>query len=453
MAARIAQIRLSPYSSRPPKSTKKDRLNHTSSPTKVKPLRGSMYQAPRQHDCMAYPPAKPQQAGARQPNHISHNQENAVRQCAGGARDLPQTPRKSHRQDRQREANVMKTLPRQPKSRQPLHEMSSSHSVGEQRTSSIKHPTESEHLVDIIDDYLSKQANHSPNTPRPSSSGTMFVDFRADGQVEVSYRNGINKRLPTPLVPSKIPETSKPASPRQTVEIKQHSKRTKREERTETGMMPRSKRPSQPSRHDSVINPSANYSIDLSLPPPFPPPNRPLPPLPVQNPVKAQTRRSYPPQVHSTSRTVSTTKMHCFSPTLSTTTYHTARDEAEGVYTVIEPDGMTASYQSGGLTTSFTLDPAAYAQAARVKSQAESQKIHYLDIPVPTHRSTPNAPHASIHASPSYVPLKKMNKNKPLPPLPPACRSQEPNEARVEKKRHKVARFVKKVLQKIEGRR
>jgi len=408
-----------------------------------------MYQAPRQHDRMAYPPAKPQQAGARRPNHISHNQENAVRQCAGGARDLPQTPRKSHRQDRQREADVMKTLPRQPKSRQPLQEMSSNHSVGEQRASSIKHPTESEHLVDMIDDYLSKQANHSPNTPRPSSSDTMFVDFGTDGQVEVSYRNGINKKLPTPPVPSKIPGPSKPASPRQTVEIKQHSKRTKREECTETGMKPRSKRPSQSSRHDSVIDPSANYSIDLSLPPPFPPPNRPLLPLPMQNPINLQSRKSYPPHVRSTSHTVSTTKAHYSSPAPSTITHLTARDEAEGVYTVIEPDGMTASYHSGGLTTSFTVDPAAYAQAARTKSQGQSQKPQYLDAPVPPYHSSPNP---SVHASPPYVPLKKMDTNKLLPPLPPASRSQLPGEARKEKKRRKIARFVKKVLHKIEGR-
>lgn len=306
----------------------------------------------------------------------------------------------------------------------------------------------------MIDDHLgwnwsaSDLATHSPEPPRPSSSGTMFVDFGADGEVEVSYRNGINKKLPNPPMPSKMPGQSKPASPRQTVEIKHHPKRSERQ-RTETNPKPRSNRPSQSSRHDSILDPIAYHSIDITLPPPFPAPNRPLPPLPSQNPVNLQSRKSYPPQVHATSRTVSTTKARHSSPAPSTTTSHTARDEAEGVYTVIEPDGMTSSYQSGGLTTSSTVDPAAYAQAARVESQAKPQKTQYLDIPNLPHRSYPTA---SIRSSPSCVPLKQMDTNKPLPPLPPASRPQQLGESRNDKKRHKIARFVK-VLQKIEGRR
>lgn len=408
-----------------------------------------MYQAQRQHDRVAYPPAKPQQAGARWPNHNSHNQENTVRQRAGGARQLPQTPRKSHRQDRQREADLMKTLPRQPKPRQPLQETESNNRSGEQRTSCTEHPTELEHLGNMIDDYLIHHAYHSPDPPRPSSSGTMFVDFGADGQVEVSYRHGVDKKLPTPPVPSKIPGPSKPAFPRQTVETKPHFKRGKREQCTEMGTKPCSKRPSQASRHDSILDPSACHGINVSLPPPFPPPNRPLPPLPVQNPVNPQSQRSYPPQVLSTSRTVSTTKTHYSSPAPSAITYHTARDEAEGVYTFVEPDSMTAPYQSGGLTTSFTVDPAVYAQAARVKSQDESQKTQYFDIPVPPVHCFPNAP---AYASSTHVPLKKKDTNKPLPPLPQASRSQEPGGARKEKKRYNIARFLK-LLQKIEGRR
>jgi hypothetical protein len=405
-----------------------------------------MYKAPHQHDRMAYPPTKPQQAGARWPNHISYNQENTVRECAGGARGLPQTPRKSHRQDWQRETDVMKALPRQPKPRQPLQKMDSNCTADEQRISGTKHPMESEQLVTMIDDYLFKLAHHSPDQPRPSSSGTMFVDFGADGEVEVSYRNGVNKKLPTPPVPSKIPRPSKPASPRQTMEIKHHPQITKCEQRTETRTKPRSNRPSQSSRHDSVLDPSANHSIDISLPPPFPPPNWPLPPLPSQIPVNLQSRKSYPPQVRSTSRVVSTMKAHYSSPASSTMTHHTARNGAEGAYTVIEAEGMTASYQSGGLTQSFSVDPAAYAQPARVNSQADSQKTQYLDIPVPTYRFTPDA---SVRSSPSYVPLKKMDTNKSLPPLP----SKELGVAKKEKKRHMIAQFVRKVSQKIEVRR
>ncbi|KAF3035346.1 hypothetical protein E8E12_006917 [Didymella heteroderae] len=467
MAARVAQIRFSPHSPHPSNPAKKDSFNRTSSHAKVRPLRNSMYQAPHQHDRMAYPPTKPQQAGTRRPNHISNNQEDAIRERAGGARGLPQTPRKSPRQNWEREANVMKTLPRQPKRRQPLQDMDCNRGADQQRISGLKDAMESERSVDLftmIDNHLawnmsaSDLANRSSDPPRPSSSGTMFVDFRADGEVEVSYRNGVNKKLPTPPVPSKIPGPFKPASPRRTGDIKPNSKNTKYEHRTEALLKPRSNRPSQSSRHDSVLDPSTRHSIDVSLPPSFPPPNQPLPPLPSRNLVKPQNGKSYPPQANATSRTISTSKAHYFSPALATTTCRTTRDEVEDVYTVIQPEGMRSCYRSDGLTTSLTVDEAAYGQAARTKSRPESQKTLYLDIPVLTHRSSPNA---SLYAASTHTPLKKMDTNKPLPPLPPVSRepayacadvcSQEPDVLKKETKRHKVARFVKKVLRKIEG--
>jgi hypothetical protein len=411
-----------------------------------------MYQASYQRDRMAYPPTKSQQAGTRRPNHISHNQENAVRERSGGARNLSETPRKPDRQGREREADVMKTLPGQPKPRQPLQDMDGNLEVRRgrcgQRTTAAKESMESERTADLftmIDDHLawnmsaSDLVYHSPDPPRPSSSGTMFVDFGADGELEVSFRNGVNKKLPMPPVPSKNPARSKPASPRRTVEVKQDPKiPSPKQQRTEMHLKPRPTRPSQSSRHDSVISPSASHSIDVSLPSPCPAPNRPLPPLPSRNPANPQSRQSYPPQVHATSRSVSTTKTHQSLP---------ARNEAEGVYAVIEPDSMTVSYQSSGLTTSLTIDPALYTQAAR-----ESQTTQHLDVPSFTHRS----PNASIHSSASHVPLRKMDTNKQLPPLPPVSRqptslgkcSGKPGVLR-EKKRHKVARLVKKVLRTI----
>lgn len=340
----------------------------------------------------------------------------------------------------------MKMLPRQSKPRRPVQGKRSNHSVGGPRVGGTKHPMESEQLVTMIDDYLSTFAIHSPDPPRPSSSGTMFVDFGADGHLEVSYRNGINKKLPTPPVPSKIPGPSNPASPRHTVEIKQRE-RTKREQRTETNTKPRSKRPSQSSRHDSVLDPSVNQRIDISLPPQFPPPNWPLPHLPSQTPEHLPSS-SHRPQKYSSPRTASTTKAPYSSPALSTTSYHTACNETKAAYTAIEPEFRTAPFQSGGLTTSSTVTPAAYARAARVKSYPESQKPKHLDIPISTGRSSANA---SIYASSTHVPLRMMDTNKPLPPLPPVPRSQELKVSK--KKRHSIVQFVKKVLQTIEGRR
>ncbi|KAJ4384967.1 hypothetical protein N0V86_000572 [Didymella sp. IMI 355093] len=361
----------------------------------------------------------------------------------------------------------MKTLPRQPKPRQPLQDKDSNlemrRTLRGQRATAPKESMESDRTVDLftmIDDHLawnmsaSDLVYHSPDPPRPSSSGTMFVDFGADGELEVSFRNGVNKKLPLPPVPSKNHAPAKPASPRRTIEVKPDPKiPCPKQQRTETHMKPRPNRPSQSSRHDSVISPGANHSIDVSLPSPFPPPNRPLPPLPSRNPVNPQSRQSYPPQVHATSRSVSTTKVHQSWPAPSSTTNHIARDEVEGVHAVIEPDSTTVSYQSSGLTTPFTIDPALYAQAARKESRPESQTTQYFGVPSFAHRSSPNA---SIRSSASHVPLRKIDTNKQLPPLPPVSRqsmsldkcSRKPGVLK-EKKRNKVARVVKKVLRKI----
>lgn len=455
-----------------------------------------MYQAPHQRDRMAQPPTKPQQAGPRRPNHHSHNQENSIRERPGGARALSKTPRKPHCQDwEQGDPDVMKSLPRQPKQRKPLQDMdpnveqrSTPRGPREQRSSGGNVSTESVQtqqevdLFTMIDDHLawnmsaSDLTHHNPDPPRPSSSGTLFVDFGFNGEMEVSYRNGVNKKLPTPPVPSKILAPSKLTSARQTVEInikKEVQPKSQRDETKQPEAKPLPPRPSHSSRHYSVISSGTEHSerIDPFQAPTHPPLNRPLPPLPRLNPLNPQTRKSYPPQVHATSRSVSTTKAaaaHHSSPALSAATtdsYHTASssqgrsgggdDEGEGVYTVIEPQGMTAEYHSIGSTTSFS----ASVHPPRPASRPAARTNEHLDVPASTSKaSTPHSQTASFHSSSTSVPLKRLDTNKPLPPLPPtshdfayrdSCCQVPVAPFKKEKKRRKVLVFVKKVLHKM----
>ncbi|KAF2997334.1 hypothetical protein E8E13_003132 [Curvularia kusanoi] len=61
-------------------------------------------------------------------------------------------------------------------------------------------------IYNLIDDYMIWNKSSSDLIlDRPGSSGTMFVDFTSNGEMEVSYRNGIHKKLPIPPGPSKIP--------------------------------------------------------------------------------------------------------------------------------------------------------------------------------------------------------------------------------------------------------
>lgn len=406
MAVRLSQIRLSPYSSRPSNPTKKDCFNRKSNPTKAQPLRTPMYQAPHQRDPMADPPTKCQQAGPRRPHHNTHNQGNSNWDVPGRPYSLPSTPRKSHRPDWECEADVMKSLPRQPKRYQTLPEMNHSPEVSgwpyERRASAPKGSMDSDRTADLftmIDDHLawnmsaSDLIHQSPDPPRPGSSGTMFIDFGADGEVEVSYRNGRNKKLPTPPAPSKTSTPSRFGSQRHTLESKQIPKTT----RYTTHWQPHPKYPSHSSRHDSVLTPSASHPVNGSQAPPFPPPNCPLPSLPSRTPLDPQSRKSYPPQVHATSRCAST-------------------------------------------------------------SRTESQTNAYRSVrPVPASTHAPSF-HSSIYAESTHVPLGKVDTNKPLPPPPPksrasdyrGTRSRRPVVSKQTKKQGFITRLVKKVLTKLD---
>ncbi|KAF1931232.1 uncharacterized protein M421DRAFT_342324 [Didymella exigua CBS 183.55] len=454
-ATRLSRVPLSQYISRLSSPTKKDPFNRTSSPTKAKLLRTPMCEA-TQRDRMARPPTMSQQARPRRPYHIAHSQENAVRDVPGGARSVPEAPRKPHGQDRERRADVMKMLPRQLKPRRPLQKSDRSPEAPhcELRAAGPMPSKYSERTVDLftmIDEHMAWNMSASDaESPRPNSSGTMFVDFGADGEVEVSYRNGMNKKLP--CVPSTTPAPSQPASPRHTVDIKQAPKTAgSNQQHAEAHLKPQPHHHFHPSRHDSVIHPGASHTIDITQPPPFPPPSRSLPSLPYRVPLHPQSRM---PQVHATSRSVSTAKTHRSAPAPSaapTTTYRTARDiETRGardaVYTTTKPEGMTVSYKSGGLTTSFRVNSA-------VHSHPEAQKQQYPNGSPPQRFYNP-----SMHSSLTHVSLK-MDTNKPLPPLPPssrdsddcATRSRQLSALEKEKKRYKIARFVKTVLRKMAG--
>ncbi|KAF1358533.1 hypothetical protein EJ07DRAFT_179750 [Lizonia empirigonia] len=131
----------------------------------------------------------------------------------------------------------------------------------------------------MIDDHLAWNMSSSDlESTRPGSSGTLFVDFDAAGDIEVSYRNGVNKKLPTPPVPAK------PTLPRREVQRKE-SKNTKTATRK-----PLPPRPSLSSRHNSII--STGHEDDehidpFSFPtpqPPTPPPKSPRRSTPEQSP-------------------------------------------------------------------------------------------------------------------------------------------------------------------------
>lgn len=265
-----------------------------------------MYPAHKvQHNLVAHQTAKSQQAGPRRPHHHPHLQQNSDRPLAGRACALSETPRKLYSQDRTVRKNAVMEVTRTPISRRPLQEIRSnagSQSMPRQQQAHVRRaetkvepaqPRMSDMYM-MIDDHLAwNMSSSNLESTRPGSSGTLFVDFDAAGDIEVSYRNGINKKLPTPPVPAK------PTPPRREVQRKE-SKNTKTSTRK-----PLPPRPSLSLRHDSII--STGHEDDEHIDPfsSFPTP-QPLTPPP-KNPRRSQSQpkrehRSHPPQVHVTQR-------------------------------------------------------------------------------------------------------------------------------------------------------
>lgn len=141
----------------------------------------------------------------------------------------------------------------------------------------------------MIDDHLAWNMSSSDLEPeRPSSSGTMFVDFDAAGAIEVSYRHGVNKKLPTPPVPAKS-TPKRQAAPQEVMEKKKGEGEK------------RAIHASYSSRHDSVISSTgredpkpARYSTNRA------PPALPLKDHQQAHMEKKRARPSQPRQTHPT---------------------------------------------------------------------------------------------------------------------------------------------------------
>lgn len=186
------------------------------------PLNRTMYPAHKvQHNLVAHQTAKSQQAGPRRPHHHPHLQQNSDRPLAGRACALSETPRKLYSQDRTVRKNAVMEVTRTPISRRPLQEIRSnagSQSMPRQQQAHVRRaetkvepaqPRMSDMYM-MIDDHLAwNMSSSNLESTRPGSSGTLFVDFDAAGDIEVSYRNGINKKLPTPPVPAKSQRTQR----------------------------------------------------------------------------------------------------------------------------------------------------------------------------------------------------------------------------------------------------
>ena len=183
-------------------------------------------------------------------------------------------------------------------------------------------------LNKLIDDYIEWNQSCSDIEPdRPGSSGTLFVDFVENGDMEVSYRNGVNKKLPSPPLPPQFPTPASLTSLRRRYKAEQISE-------SKVGCKPVPSLPSQSARHDSVISSRAANAerIDPSfIPPAQPQPSFPLPKITSRAPRPAPGRKLYPPQVHQTQRAPSQLPIARHSSPApsqtSTASFHTARSQ------------------------------------------------------------------------------------------------------------------------------
>lgn len=236
----------------------------------------------------------------------------------------------------------MKSLPRRPRQRKPLHKLDGDmeqrleprghrQQFWAQKASGVPRPkARISELNRLIDDYIEWNQSCSDIEPdRPGSSGTLFVDFVENGDMEVSYRNGVNKKLPGPPLPPQIPTPASLSSLHRRYMADQISN-------PKAGCKPAPSLPSHSARHDSVISSRAANAdrIDPSfIPPAPPPPPFPLPKITSQTPrsVPGQPRKLYPPQVHRTQRTPSQLPIARHSSPApsqtSTASFHTARSQ------------------------------------------------------------------------------------------------------------------------------
>lgn len=343
-------------------------------------------------------------------------------------------------------------------------------------TPSVEQLTRMSEMYSLIDEYMAWNESMSdlgcpllgPESPvRPGTSGTLFVDFGVDGEMEFSFRNGVYKKLPAPPVPSKSRDSSVVVSSHRESSI-DHTARNPTKEPVH-----KSASPSDGTRHDSVISSGTtatstfqqfrrSQSFELTRPP-----SRPLPPTPSQPSRIAQPprylhpqgRKAYPPQVHQTQRPSSQPRP---SPppsrASSEISFHTAVSEHGGQerYAVIEPPGPGIQYRSssewlksgpgteraGARTAYFDLPTSTpYASTNPPSTPPHSTPLHSPSIPAAYQRSTarPRIPSSLSHPQ-----------RKPLPPSP-HTRQPVPSTHGSHKKRHRVVSFMRKMVVKAES--
>lgn len=340
-------------------------------------------------------------------------------------------------------------------------------------------------MYTMIDDHLAWNVSNSDLTEltRPGSSGTMFIDFNPYGEMEVSYRNGVNKKLPTPPVPSKtsipskVPVPSTPTLTHNEIQVEIQPPKVQRKEVKQAKPLP--SRPSHGSRHDSVISSGAEHSENIN---PFrarPLPRlpsqeyqtRPLPRIPSQAPQyphvqRRKTRKSYPPQVHCTQR--SSTPVHPSpipSEASDAASYHTAAPFHDTIpIEVIEPSGITVHYHAANCQAYVSGQDAdknynweydgrvVHVRGSPTPSRPTSYTSEYFNIPASFYsHSTPLLSSTSPSFSEPQVAQDKLqvrHESKPLPPLPGTL--PEPPHQDV-KKRRKTLAFVQKLLHKLDN--
>ncbi|KAJ4991569.1 hypothetical protein SVAN01_02950 [Stagonosporopsis vannaccii] len=504
MATRISQIRILPDSSR---SSREKPFNQPSSPSKQTKTTMFMAQAPTQS----------QQARPCRPHHRPYHAQNIFRPRPGGARAVPPSPCADNHQNwhRRDETNMMKALP----PRGPLQEVDlnarcatlTPRGPRQQRVSveKVQMPPPPAHsrmseMHSLIDDYLAWNKSASDlEDVRPGSAGTLFVDFASNGDMEVSYRNGVNKKLPVPPLPSKTLWPSNAASWCRDEAAGKDNVRPSIQRKHDTHSRPLPPRPNISFRHDSAVDCDPKYAEQVHAYA-----SRPLPRLPSQLPKHnhPQGRKTYPPQVHRTRQSASQTALApLISPATShssLSTYHTAPSSRNGsggaereAFSMIEPGGLTVHYQpsfrgsttsrrTGGVgrgyvcghdaATAYDYDydgRTVHVHREPSSSRPGSWTSEYFDIAASTYAASPDlnlsqvpssnvmgghGRAASTRSSAATQRAKTSTSRKPLPPLPPAYPSQKgyerlPEPPRADaKKRRKVFTFVQKVLRKLD---
>ncbi|KAH6621890.1 hypothetical protein C7974DRAFT_414572 [Boeremia exigua] len=324
-------------------------------------------------------------------------------------------------------------------------------------------------MYSMIDDYLAWNGSSSDLEPlRPDSAGTMFVDFASNGEMEISYRSGLNKKLPTPPVPSKNPERTKSTPLRHDTSVKENVRPTaqRKEQRKVEQSKPLPTHPSVSSRHDSVMSSGANSERATTNQ------THHLPRLSSQTSwhIRPPSRNRHPPQVHATQRPPS----RLASPTPPQTASSTS---SYGAYTVTQPCGLTMHFQppTSRSSTPSQASPTPTPRRAYIRGHDpptnytytyDGRTMHIHRSPTPSRPLSRTSEYFDIAAgsydspnvsqNPARAPSKTKSRagpsGKPLPPLPraPGCDDLPEPPRGDAARRRRVLGFVRKLLGRLD---